>query len=114
MEREKLPFCTDPDGLLVRLVDDFLFITLNRNNATKLLTIMYNGVPEYGAKIAIDKCLVNFETSVNGNKINRLVGTLEFPYCGNTIHTKTLDFKKDIDRRMESSMLRFLIAPRCS
>lgn len=110
MEREKLPFCTDPDGLLVRLVDDFLFITLNRNNATKLLTIMYNGVPEYGVKIAIDKCLVNFETSVNGNKINRLVGTLEFPYCGNTIHTKTLDFKKDIDRRMESSMFKFFIA----
>lgn len=91
--------------MLVRLVDDFLFITLNRNNATKFLTTMYNGVPEYGAKIGIEKCLVNYETTVNGNKINRLIGTLDFPYCGNTIHTKTLDLKKDIDRRMDSSKL---------
>ena len=93
----------DHDGTLIRLVDDFLFITLNRKNATNFLSTMFRGLPEYGAKIAIEKCLVNFETSVDGNKINRLVGTLEFPYCGNTIHTRTLDFKKDMDRRRVSS-----------
>ena len=95
----------DNDGILIRLVDDFLFITLNRKNATNFLSTMYRGLPEYGAKIAVEKCLVNFETSVDGNKINRLVGTLEFPYCGNTIHTKTLDFRKDMDRRRDSSRL---------
>ena len=105
LERDKLSFCMDNDGILIRLVDDFLFITLNRKNATYFLSTMDRGLPEYGAKIAPEKCLVNFETSVDGNKINRLVGTLEFPYCGNTINTKTLDFRKDMDRRRDSSKL---------
>ena len=104
LEREVLQFCSDEDSLLLRLVDDFLFITLDRSKATRFLTIMYDGLPEYGAKIGLDKCLVNFETSVNGNKIPRLEGTLEFPYCGNTINTKTLGLKKDLNRRIESCM----------
>ena len=101
LERRELQFCSD-DSLLLRLVDDFLFITPDRSKATRFLTIMYDGLPEYGVKIGLDKCLVNFETSVNGNKIPRLEGTLEFPYCGKTINTKTLVLKKDLKRRIKS------------
>lgn len=103
LEKNKLSFTLDEDGLLLRLIDDFLFITLNRDNAESFLKIMHQGHPEYGAFVSIDKTLVNFEMSFDGRKVNCLVGTSEFPYCGNVINTKTLDVRKDRERRVEIS-----------
>lgn len=104
LEQNKLSFTLDEDGLLLRLIDDFLFITLNRGNAEEFLKVMHQGNPEYGAFVSIDKTMVNFEMSLGGRKVNRLVGTLEFPYCGNVVHTKTLDVRKDRERKVEISM----------
>lgn len=44
LERRKLPFLTDPDGLLLRLIDDFLFITMNRDHAEQFLRLMHDGM----------------------------------------------------------------------
>lgn len=104
LEKNKLSFTLDEDGLLLRLIDDFLFITLNRDNAEEFLKVMHEGNPEYGAFVSIDKTMVNFEMSLGGRKVNRLVDTLGFPYCGNIINTKTLDIRKDRERRVEMSM----------
>lgn len=103
LEKNKLSFTLDEDGLLLRLIDDFLFITLNRGNAEHFLEIMHQGNPEYGAFVSIDKTMVNFDMSFDGRKVNCLVGTSEFPYCGNVINTKTLDVRKDRERRVEIS-----------
>lgn len=104
LEKNKLSFTLDDDGLLLRLIDDFLFVTLSKGNAEKFLKVMHQGNPEYGAFVSIDKTMVNFEMSLGGRKINRLVDTSEFPYCGNLINTKTLDIRKDRGRRVELSM----------
>lgn len=103
LEKNKLSFTLDENGLLLRLIDDFLFITLNRDNAELFLKIMHQGHPEYGAFVSIDKTMVNFDMSFDGKKVNCLVGTSEFPYCGNVINTKTLDVRKDRERRVEIS-----------
>lgn len=103
-ENEKLAFTKSDDCLLVRLIDDFLLITLDRDKATRFLHVMHDGNPEYGAVVNPDKSLVNFETSVNGKKILRLVGSLYFPYCGYMLHTKTLDIKRDRQKDRLKSM----------
>lgn len=105
LEQSKLSFTLDEDGILLRLIDDFLFITLNRSNAEEFLNVMHQGHPEYGAFVSIDKTLANFEMSLGGRRVNRLVGTSEFPYCGNLINTKTMDVRKDRERRVEISMV---------
>lgn len=99
LEHELLPFADDEDGVMARMADDFIFITLNRRNAQDFLEIMYHGVPDYGAFVSPDKCLVNFDAEVDGVQINKLEGTPEFPYCGLTINTKSLEIKRDYDKR---------------
>lgn len=43
LERKKLPFLNDCDGLLLRLIDDFLFISMNRDHASEFLQHMHDG-----------------------------------------------------------------------
>jgi telomerase reverse transcriptase len=60
---------------------------------------MHSGNREYGAFVNAEKSLVNFEVTIHKKKIQQLVRTLEFPYCGNVIHTKSLDIRKERERR---------------
>ncbi|OLL26842.1 Telomerase reverse transcriptase [Neolecta irregularis DAH-3] len=73
-ERRCIKFLTEQSGVsvLIRIVDDFLFITTDRNNAQEFLQIMHD--------------------------VARLVGTREFPYCGNILNTETLDVRQDYSR----------------
>jgi telomerase reverse transcriptase len=43
LERKKLLFLGDKDGLLLRLIDDFLFVTMNRDHAVQFLQLMHDG-----------------------------------------------------------------------
>lgn len=105
LESKKLTFIGE-DCLLLRMIDDFLFITIDREKAQTFIQIMHDGLPEYGAQVNPDKSLVNFDITVNGKKISRLqIGSLEFPYCGNIINTKTLNIKKDRTRKGLQSKL---------
>ncbi|KAG5440265.1 hypothetical protein PCANB_001835 [Pneumocystis canis] len=86
-EKKCLEFIQHPDSILLRLVDDFLLISLDKNIAKKFLESMHR-----------DKSLVNFDVDVDGFRVNRLFGSCEFPYCGNLINMQTLDVKKDYSR----------------
>lgn len=94
LEREVLGFLSCDDALLLRLVDDFLLITSRADLARRFLQVMMDGQPAYGISVNASKSLVNFEVTVNGTKIPRLLGSW-FPYCGNLIETHTLDIRKD-------------------
>ncbi|KAL1981064.1 hypothetical protein VTN96DRAFT_3129 [Rasamsonia emersonii] len=94
LEREVLGFLSCDDALLLRLVDDFLLITSRADLARRFLQAMMDGQPAYGISVNASKSLVNFEVTVNGTKIPRLLGSW-FPYCGNLIETHTLDIRKD-------------------
>lgn len=101
LEAHHLGFLDHPGSLLLRLVDDFLLITVDRQCAKRFLQIMHDGLPDYGVTVNPAKTLVNFEVSINHTKVRRLVGTRDFPYCGNFIDTKTLDVRKDRERKMD-------------
>jgi telomerase reverse transcriptase len=101
LEATHLNFLQKSDSLLLRLIDDFLLITLDRNHAKRFLRTMHDGLPEYGVRVNPAKTLVNFEVTTNGRKIERLVATRAFPYCGTFIDTKTLDVTRNREKRCD-------------
>lgn len=94
LELKHLSFLTE-ESLLLRLIDDFLLITMNQQHARRFLGIMHDGFPEYGVTVNPSKTLTNFEVSLSGKKATRLVGSRNFPYCGSFIDTKSLNITKD-------------------
>ncbi|CAD6447834.1 90dde13d-292a-4651-93b4-1c553ad6b48e [Sclerotinia trifoliorum] len=104
LEAKHLSFLQPDESLLLRLIDDFLLITLNPAHAKRFLKVMHDGIPEYGVGVNPDKTLTNFEVMINGKKIKRIVGGKMFPYCGNLIDMKTLNLSRDRDRGKELAM----------
>jgi telomerase reverse transcriptase len=101
LEAHHLAFLKSEESILLRLIDDFLLITTNPQHARKFLQVMHDGLPDYGVGVNPAKSLVNFEVSINGQKVARLVGSRRFPYCGNFIDTRTLNVTKDRERRKD-------------
>lgn len=104
LERTSLGFVNNKNSTLLRLIDDFLVITTDRNVAEKFLRTMHSGLPEFGVQVKIDKSRANFDTDVEGIPIDRLPAQTDFPYCGNAINTITLDLAKDTARRQTISV----------
>src|SRR2546423_655050 len=96
LEATQLSFTKDPNSLLMRYIDDFLFMTLSRSDAEKFLTVMHKGLPQYGAYVNPDKSLANFDVRIEGKMVNRVFHSDGgFPFCGTRICEKTLDVKVD-------------------
>ena len=101
LEEQYLSFLDQNDSLLLRLIDDFLLITTNKEHATTFLQIMHSGIPSHGVEVNPLKSLANFEVIVNGLAITQHALDEDFPYCGNTINTRTLEIMKDRRRRKD-------------
>lgn len=101
LEAKHLSFLNPDGSLLLRLIDDFLLITIDPEHARQFIQTMHDGLPDYGVSVNPEKTLVNFETSINGQKVKRLVKGQEFPYCGTFINTKTLHISKDRERHKD-------------
>jgi telomerase reverse transcriptase len=99
LERSALGFVNDEDSLLLRLIDDFLVITTDRKVAEQFMHTMHAGLPEFGVQIKANKSRANFDMKIDGLPVARLPAVTDFPYCGNTINTITLDLSKDTERR---------------
>ena len=105
LEKDVLGFLLNEDGsILLRLIDDFLLITTNKQVAKTFLQIMHDGVEAYGIRVNPDKSLVNFEVAINGVKVARLAEGSSFPYCGTSIDTTTLEITKDRSRRTDAGI----------
>jgi telomerase reverse transcriptase len=99
LERNALGFVDKENSLLLRLIDDFLVITTDRDVAELFMHTMHAGLPEFGVQIKADKSRVNFDMEIDGSPVARLPAATDFPYCGNAINTITLDLSKDAERR---------------
>lgn len=109
MEKEELKFCSEPNSLLMRLVDDFLFITTDRAAAERFLRKMHAGHPEYGCFVSMNKTLINFDLTLDGIGSVRRVGPKDaFPWCGLLLNQKTLEVQYDYGRRSASHMTNVL------
>ena len=98
-ERKHLDFITNNSSVLVRLIDDFLLLTTDKGQATRFLEVMTRGQAGYGISVNPDKTLVNFEVRLGAQKIRRHPSRIDFPYCGMTIDTTTLEVRKDWQRK---------------
>ncbi|EXJ64832.1 hypothetical protein A1O7_01170 [Cladophialophora yegresii CBS 114405] len=98
-ERSELGFLHPQSCLLLRLIDDFLLVTTNDKLARRFLEVMANGDRHYGIRVNADKSLVNFDVTIHGRKVPRVSGEAAFPYCGMAINVRTLEVKKDREKK---------------
>ncbi|KAF0638481.1 hypothetical protein FPSE5266_10706 [Fusarium pseudograminearum] len=98
LEAKHLGFLDSPDCLLLRLIDDFLLVTLDQNKAAKFVNAMHGGFPEYGVAVNPAKTMVNFDMLYDGEPVRKYNHERGFPYCGTAINCQTLDITKDRER----------------
>ena len=85
--------------ILMRQVDDFLFVTPNRSSAIAFLELMPNGFPEYNCCINKEKTLFKiFNFEYFDKTVEQVSATTQFPWCGILIDTETLNVKVDYSR----------------
>ncbi|OAV97524.1 hypothetical protein PTTG_25980 [Puccinia triticina 1-1 BBBD Race 1] len=93
MDRERLGFTKTANSILVRLIDDFIYITTSQSDAERFLKVMAEGSKEYGCFISMEKTLINFKYGGVKQVVDH-----DFPWCGHLINTKTLEFKAEMAR----------------
>jgi telomerase reverse transcriptase len=99
LEREVLSFVLGDGSLLLRLLDDFLLITVHRHHADRFIRVMHRGHPDYGVVVKRAKSMTNFEAFTDdGECIPRATTASRFPYCGVSIDTKTLEVSQKSER----------------
>lgn len=97
LEARHLGFLDTPDCLLMRLIDDFVVITLDKAKAARFVAVMHEGLPEYNVAVSPEKTLVNFDMALAGGAVPRLAPGASFPYCGTRIDCASLEITKDRD-----------------
>ncbi|XP_071355538.1 telomerase reverse transcriptase [Trachinotus anak] len=98
MENVLFKDITENKGCLMRLVDDFLLITPDLQDAQTFLKILLSGVPQYGLVVNPQKVVVNFQVSGSVGScpdIRVLTPHCLFPWCGLLLDTNSLDVHKD-------------------
>jgi telomerase reverse transcriptase len=87
----------DPQNLLLRLIDDYLFVTTCPRKAKSFLDTMIAGHPEYGCMISQEKTLTNFDYDVQIMNVTP-PGQRFFPWCGLLIDMMDLSILADYTR----------------
>lgn len=115
MESAYLSDFQTASDLLMRLVDDFLYVTTDLDKALRFVTRMHQGFPEYGCSVNPLKSLVNFEVSVeaDGTSLKRVNDNSGFPWCGMLICTKTFNFRPDFSKLLASNVADSLVVNGC-
>ncbi|XP_047411970.1 telomerase reverse transcriptase [Sciurus carolinensis] len=95
------------DGVLLRLVDDFLLVTPHLAQARAFLRALVQGIPEYGCEINLQKTVVNFPTesdALGGTAPLQLPAHCLFPWCGLLLDTQTLEVLCDYSSYAQTSV----------
>ncbi|KAJ3272823.1 hypothetical protein HDV01_005251 [Terramyces sp. JEL0728] len=90
MENEKLQ--QFKNGLM-RYVDDFLFVSKNKQEVIEFCNLMHSGFAEYGMTVNPSKTLLNFKHSKNGFEFKHSDSDW-FPWCGLLVHSSTLEIPR--------------------
>ncbi|UPX18047.1 RNA-directed DNA polymerase [Ascochyta rabiei] len=99
LERDVLGFALSSDCLLLRLLDDFLLITVNRQHAERFVRVMHRGHADYGVEVKPSKSMANFDvTTEDGTRLPKCSPATDFLYCGVCIDTTTLEVRKNSER----------------
>lgn len=99
LERDILDFALGDDCLLLRLLDDFLLISITEEHARRFVQVMHQGHPDYGVVVQPAKSLANFDVTIaTGERVATTGSGGKFPYCGVCIDTTTLEISKKTER----------------
>ncbi|XP_067413510.1 telomerase reverse transcriptase isoform X2 [Emydura macquarii macquarii] len=94
-DMENKLFCgIQRDGVLIRLIDDFLLITPHLTQAKHFLRTLATGIPEYGFLINPKKTVVNFpvDDDIPGcSKFKQLPSSCVIPWCGLLLDIQTFE-----------------------
>ncbi|XP_027945813.1 telomerase reverse transcriptase isoform X3 [Eumetopias jubatus] len=95
------------DGVLLRLVDDFLLVTPHLTQAQAFLRTLVRGVPEYGCMANLQKTVVNFpveDVAPGCTAPLQLPAHSLFPWCGLLLDTRTLEVSCDYSSYAQTSI----------
>ncbi|KAL8560388.1 hypothetical protein ACOMHN_006119 [Nucella lapillus] len=86
------------DELLIRRMDDYLFLTPHKPRAEQFVHTMLNGFPDFNCFTSMGKILTNFP--VTHPTLGAVKHTQEgmFPWCGLMINTSSLELSVDYSR----------------
>ncbi|CAH0028696.1 unnamed protein product, partial [Clonostachys rhizophaga] len=108
LEAQHLHFLNGPGSILLRFMDDFLFITQDKKKAVQFVETMHRGVPEYGVEVNTKKTLLNFNMKSQDGPLSTISHGEKFPYCGTLIDCQTLEISrnhnKDPDNGIANSL----------
>lgn len=95
--------CRRRDVCVVRVVDDFLVVGVERAPVEGFLRTIVKGVPALGISVKKEKMAANFPVAVDGAQVHRAEdGAGRFPFCGVHVDTRSLEVLKssrDVDER---------------
>lgn len=105
-------------SVLLRLTDDFLFITTDAQLATDFATVLHRGVPEFGCHVNPRKSLVNFNVVVTGEDgMTVAIPVTKTPFiswCGLLFNTTSLEvhasYQKCVSTKRESIVFSLISA----
>ncbi|NP_001079102.1 telomerase reverse transcriptase [Xenopus laevis] len=85
------------NGVLMRLIDDFLLVTPHLDQAKTFLRTLAEGIPQYGCSISPQKTVVNFPVDdiPECSEVEQLPSHCLFRWCGLLLDTQTLDVYYD-------------------
>lgn len=99
---------------LIRIMDDFIFMTTDRSQAALFLERMKQGKPELGVSINTDKTLSNLGQDATGEKqLISMSGSTFFTWCGLLIDTATGEVRIDYSRFANTKAVDALTVDRC-
>ncbi|XP_020112311.1 telomerase reverse transcriptase isoform X2 [Ananas comosus] len=95
-----------PNHLLLRLIDDFLFISTSKNLATSFFDRLRGGVSDYNCFMNDKKYGLNFDVEHSDRILNRVYtgddGISFVPWSGLLINCRTLEIQADYTSYMHS------------
>ena len=93
-------------NLMLRYIDDFLFVTPHLNDAVQFMTLLHQGIPQYGIEIQQSKSVTNFDCILDGVEIENISKKYPyFPWCGLLINVHNLDVYADYSKICENSLI---------
>ena len=107
MEEKESEIQVPVKGLLMRFIDDFLYLSNSKEAASSFLRYMHKGNEEYGCKINTDKTKLNFTCQVSSEKTLHAHQTTLIPWCGFLFDSVTLEILADYSKLLGSRLQSF-------
>ncbi|XP_024531883.1 telomerase reverse transcriptase-like isoform X1 [Selaginella moellendorffii] len=108
---------TTDEALLMRLVDDSLFISTSEAKATLFLNVMHRDLEQFGCCVNEDKTSTSFDTDISGKNVKSMYSTEDgacfMRWSGLLINCHTLEIQADYTRYCGEHIRSSLTVMRC-